>query len=246
MNDYYHLYLNTVLEKLKVAEVLSEPFPHMILDLGYHIDYTKFDIEQSDSFNGRAPSLIKFTGSYYEDTIDGTSMNAFEKKREIKKIILEKFDLKLQQEISELGEFTTYLWEDRFKKGGDATDIHIDFLHPGSDTSYTSKIPYPVVTMQTYVPLTNEYTDIGTSFYKYVGDDIFKDAFIPSELPYEHPCNAYDHRKHNFHMVKSVPFQNGLTVLHSNTYDAWHSMTKDVPKNYKRVSLGSRIHYLQK
>ena len=63
MNDYYHLYLNTVLEKLKVAEVLSEPFPHMILDLGYHIDYTKFDIEQSDSINGRASSPIKFTDS---------------------------------------------------------------------------------------------------------------------------------------------------------------------------------------
>jgi hypothetical protein len=36
MNDYYHLYLNNLLEKLKVAEVLPEPFPHMILDLGYH------------------------------------------------------------------------------------------------------------------------------------------------------------------------------------------------------------------
>ena len=244
MNSYYHLYLNTVLEKLKVAEVLSEPFPHMILELGYHIDYTKFDIEQSDSFNGRAASPIKFTDSYYEDTIDGIHMNAFEKKGEIKKIILEKFNLELHQDqTKELGEFTTYIWEDTFKTGGDATDIHIDFLHPGG-ADYKSKIPYPVVTMQTYVPLTNEYTDIGTSFYKYIGNDIYEDAFIPSELPYEHPCNAFDHRKHMFNKVKSIPFQNGITVLHSNTYDAWHSMTQNVPQNYKRVSLGSRIHYL--
>tara|TARA_B100000902_G_scaffold171574_1_gene165848 strand:+ start:395 stop:1126 length:732 start_codon:yes stop_codon:yes gene_type:complete len=243
MNDYYHLYLNNILEKLKVAEVLPDPFPHMILDLDYHIDYTKFDVNQNESFNGRAASDVIFS-NHHEDTFDDRSMDVYEKKSEIKKIILEKFDLEIHQEqTKELGEFTTYLWEDTFKEGGDATDIHIDFLHPGND-DYKSKIPYPVVTMQTYVPPTNDYIDIGTSFYKYVGDDIFKDAFIPHELPYEHPCNAWEHRHHTFQMVKSIPFQNGITVLHSNTNDAWHSMTQDVPKNYKRVSLGSRIHYL--
>ena len=244
MNDYYHLYLNNLLEKLKVAEVLSEPFPHMILDLGYHIDYTKFSYEQGESINGRASSYVHFDNEYYEDTFDGISMNVSEKKTEIKKIILEKFDLQLQQELrKDAGEFSTNLWEDTYMYGGDATDIHIDFLHPG-DVSYQHPIPYPVVTMQTYVPLTNEYTDIGTTFYKHIGDDIFKDAFVPDELPYEHPCNAYTHQQKNFRKVKSTPFQNGITVLHSNTYDAWHSMTRDVPKNYKRVSLGSRIHYL--
>lgn len=245
MNSYYHLYLNTLLEKLKVADILSEPFPHMILDLDYYIDYTKFDIKQGESINGRAASLIDFDDKHYEDTFDGIRMNIFEKKNQIKKIILEKFNLQFQDGAfpSEMGEFATWIWEDVYKEGGDATDIHIDFLHPGN-ASYQHKKPYPVVTMQTYVPLTNEYTDIGTSFYKHIGDDIYKDAFVPSELPYEHPCNAYVHQSHNFRKVKSVPFQNGITVLHSNTYDAWHSMTRNVPQNYKRVSLGSRIHYL--
>ena len=99
--------------------------------------------------------------------------------------------VQLQQELrKDAGEFSTNLWEDTYMYGGDATDIHIDFLHPG-DVSYLHPIPYPVVTMQTYLPLTNEYTDIGTSFYKHIGDDIFEDAFVPDELPYEHPCNAY-------------------------------------------------------
>ena len=238
MLENYHKYLEELLRCINSYDVKKEPFTHMEFNIGYKISKDDFDIDNIDYTEGRTHHRFTKEKDFYID-----NLNYKDRQNLIANKLAEIFDINYTFDSG----FDTNMWEDAYSQNGDATDIHIDYLqHSGDDKHEFSKTPHTVLTIQTYIPNDESHTELGTSFFKYNGDDISRDTLTAEELGWETPCLVYRHATDNFKEVKRFPFRNGYTVIHSNGGDSWHSMTEPVPKGYRRFSIGSRLQYYKR